>query len=305
LNRAVPALLALVAVTAVWGLTFVQVKDAVALYPLLAFLAVRFGIASLALGVPGVCRAWRLGRAGWAAAALLGLLLAGGYVLQTYGLERTSVSNAGFVTGMYVVLTPVLALALFGLRIPASAWGGVALATLGLALLAGVERGSAAGDLLVLGGAAVFALQIVLMERYAPRFDALGFTFVEMLAAFAVLLVVAAPSLEVPRGWTVWSALIVTGVFASALAFLVQMWAQRRTSATRTALVFALEPVWAAFFGFTLAGDRLGPVAWAGCAVIMAGILLAEPAAGDALARLVGRARRPAARGSDPPKDLL
>jgi drug/metabolite transporter (DMT)-like permease len=138
------------------------------------------------------------------------------------------------------------------------------------------------------------------MERYAPRFDALGFTFVEMLAAFAVLLVVAAPSLEVPRGWTVWSALIVTGVFASALAFLVQMWAQRRTSATRTALVFALEPVWAAFFGFTLAGDRLGPVAWAGCAVIMAGILLAEPAAGDALARLVGRARRPAARGSDP-----
>ena len=143
------------------------------------------------------------------------------------------------------------------------------------------------------------------MERYAPRFDALGFTFVEMLAAFAVLLVVAAPSLEVPRGWTVWSALIVTGVFASALAFLVQMWAQRRTSATRTALVFALEPVWAAFFGFTLAGDRLGPVAWAGCAVIMAGILLAEPAAGDALARLVGRARRPAARGSDPPKDLL
>jgi drug/metabolite transporter (DMT)-like permease len=222
-------------------------------------------------------------------------------VLQTYGLERTSVSNAGFVTGMYVVLTPVLAYAIFRLRIPASAWLGVAVATAGLAMLAGLEGGSSAGDLLVLGGAAVFALQIVLMERYAPRYDALGFTFVEMLAAFAVLLVVAAPSLEVPRGWTVWSALVVTGVFASALAFLVQTWAQRRTSATRTALVFALEPVFAAFFGFWLAGDRLGPVAWAGCAVIMAGIVLAEPAAADALARLVGRGRRV----GDPPKDLL
>src|SRR5262245_61257571 len=101
-----PALLALVAVTAVWGLTFVQVKDAVALYPLFAFLAVRFGIASLTLGLPGARRAWRLGRAGWAAASLLGVLLAAGYALQTLGLERTSVSNAGFVTGMYVVLTP-------------------------------------------------------------------------------------------------------------------------------------------------------------------------------------------------------
>ena len=94
-----------------------------------------------------------------------------------------------------------------------------------------------------------------------------------------------------PHGWTVWGALLVTGVFASALAFLVQTWAQRRTSANRTALVFTLEPVWAALFGFTLAGDRLGALGWAGCAVIMAGIVLAEPAAADVLARLV---RRPA-----------
>jgi drug/metabolite transporter (DMT)-like permease len=301
LNRNLPALLALVAVTAVWGVTFVQVKDAVALYPLFAFLALRFGIATLALSVPGAWRVRGLGRAGAGAAALLGLLLAAGYVLQTLGLERTSVSNAGFVTGMYVVLTPLLALALFRLRIGVSAWIGVGVATIGLAMLAGVERGSTTGDLLVLGGAAVFALQIVLMERFAARHDALGFTFVEMLAAFAVLAVAAAPSLEVPHGWTVWGALLVTGIFASALAFLIQMWAQRRTSATRTALVFTLEPVWAALFGFTLAGDRLGPVGWAGCVVIMLGIVLAEPAAGKALGRLV---RRPRAAG-DPSEDLL
>ena len=96
------------------------------------------------------------------------------------------------------------------------------------------------------------------MERYAPRYDALAFTLVEMLAAFVVLGAAAIPTAAVPHGWTVWGALLVTGVFASALAFLVQTWAQQQTSATRTALVFALEPVWAAIFGFALAGDRLG-----------------------------------------------
>jgi len=287
----VPVLLALVAVTAVWGVTFVQVKDAVELYPLFPFLALRFGIATLTLVFPGAARVRGLGRAGAAAAALAGVLLAGGYALQTLGLERTSVSNAGFVTGMYVVLTPLLGLVLFRLRVGASVWLGVVLATAGLAMIAGVPGGSSTGDLLVLGGAAVYSLQILLMERYAPRYDPLGFTLVEMTAAFAVLAVAAAPSAAVPHGATVWGALLVTGVFASALAFLVQTWAQRRTSANRTALVFTLEPVWAALFGFTLAGDRLGALGWAGCAVIMAGIVLAEPAAANLLARRVRRPR--------------
>jgi drug/metabolite transporter (DMT)-like permease len=287
----VPALVVLVAVTAVWGVTFVQVKDAVVIYPLFAFLALRFAIASATLAVPGTTRVRSLGRAGAAAGALLGALLGAGYALQTAGLERTSVSSTGFVTGMYVVLTPVLALLLFRDRLGRRAALGVALAAVGLALLSGVHGGSLAGDLLVLAGAAVYSLQIVLMERFAPRYDAIAFTLVEMLAAFAGLLVVAlaAGQLHVPHGWTVWGALLVTGVFASALAFLAQTWAQRRTTATRTALAFSLEPVWAAFFGITIAGDRLGAVGFLGCAVIMAGILLAEPATADVLARLVRR----------------
>ena len=246
------ALAALIAVTAVWGVTFVQVKDAVEIYPLFAFLAVRFAIASAALAIPSAARVRGLRRSGVIAGALLGLLLAGGYALQTAGLERTTVSNTGFVTGMYVVLTPLLALVLFRARIGLAAWGGVALATAGLAMLSGVQAGSPVGDLLVLAGAAVYSLQIVLMERFAPRFDALAFTFVEMVAAFFGLLAVALVlgDLSTPRGWTVWSALIVTGIFASALAFLVQTWAQRRTSATRTALAFTMEPVWTAVFGF-------------------------------------------------------
>jgi drug/metabolite transporter (DMT)-like permease len=91
----------------------------------------------------------------------------------------------------------------------------------------------------------------------------------------------------------VWAALLVTGIFASAVSYLVQAWAQQRTSATQTALIFALEPVWAGIFGYALAGDRLGPAGWAGCAVILAGIAVAEPAAARTLARLV-RVRRAA-----------
>jgi len=166
-------------VTAVWGVTFVQVKDAVAVYPVLPFLALRFAIASLALGAAAP-RVPALGRRGVRAAALAGALLGAGYVLQTLGLERTSVSSAGFVTGMYVVLTPLLALALFRLRAGRSVWAGVVLATGGLAMLAGVHGGSATGNGLVLGAAAVYSLQIVLMERYAPLYDPFAFTFVEM-----------------------------------------------------------------------------------------------------------------------------
>jgi drug/metabolite transporter (DMT)-like permease len=287
-----PAFLALLVVTAIWGVTFVQVKDAVAVYPILPFLALRFGIASLTLA-PAAGRLRSLGRPGLGGGALAGALLAAGYTCQTLGLERTSVSNAGFVTGMYVVLTPILGFACFRLRTAPSAWGGAMLATLGLALLAGIHGGHPEGNLLVLAGAALYSLQVVLMEQYAPRYDALAFTLVEMLVSFGVLGVLAVPSLAVPHGWTVWGALLVTGVFASALGFLVQTWAQSRTTATRAALVFTLEPVWAAIFGYTLAGDRLGTASWLGSVAIMGGILVAEPAAGSVLGRLV-RGPRPA-----------
>ena len=281
-------LVVLVLVTAVWGVTFVQIKDALELYPLFAFLAVRFAIASVALAPVA---APRLRRAGWKPATLLGALLALGYALQTAGLDRTSVSSTGFITGLYVVFTPLFAYALFRIKVARIVVLGVGLSLAGLALLAGVGVGEPGGDALVLAGAAAFSLQIALMERYAPRYDAVAFTFVEMLAAFVgfAAIAVARGQLEVPRGWTVWGALLVTGIFASALGFLVQTWAQRQLSAARTALAFAMEPVWTAIFGFWLAGDRLGVVGWTGAALIMAGIVVAEPAAADALRRLLRR----------------
>ena len=285
------ALLGLLAVTAVWGVTFVQVKDAVAIYPLFAFLAVRFALASATLAPVAAGRLRGLGRGGLGAGVVLGVLLAAGFGLQTAGLERTTVSSTGFITGLYVLLTPLFALALFRVRIAREVWAAVALALLGLALLSGVDAGSSLGDALVLASAAAQALQIVMVERYANRYDPVGLTFLEMVVCFVGFGVIAAAlgDLSVPRGWTVWSALLVTAVFASALAYLVQVWAQRRISATRIALLFSLETVWAGLFGYLLAGDRLGWLGWGGCGLIFAGIVLAEPAAADVLRRLVRR----------------
>jgi drug/metabolite transporter (DMT)-like permease len=286
-----PALVALIAVTAVWGVTFVQVKDAVAVYPLFAFLAVRYALATGALTAVGARRVSTLGRSGVGAGVFVGTLLAAGIALQTAGLERTTVSSTGFITGLYVVLTPLFGLALFRTRVGAEVWVGVLFALLGLALLSGIHAGSSAGDALVLASTAAQALQIVMIERYAARYDAFALTLVEMATCFVgfVVLALALGELSLPRGTTVWAALVVTGIFASALAYLIQIWAQRRLSAPRIAIVFSLETVWAGFFGYVLSGDRLGWFGWLGCASIMAGIVLAEPAAAAALARLVRR----------------
>ena len=134
-------------------------------------------------------------------------------------------------------------------------------------------------------------MQIVLTGRFAPRFDPIALTFVQMLAALAAFsgVALALGDLPLPRGWTVWGAVLVTGIFASALAFLIQTWAQRRTSATRTALIYAMEPVFAGVAGYALAGDRLGALGWTRCGVIMLGILVAEPAAGASICRKLSR----------------
>jgi drug/metabolite transporter (DMT)-like permease len=285
------ALIAVIAVTAVWGVTFVQVKDAVAVYPLFAFLAVRYGIATGVLGLAGAARVRTLGRSGLAAGGVLGALLGAGIALQTAGLERTTVSSTGFITGLYVVLTPLFGLALFRTRVGREVWLGVALSVAGLALLTGIDVGSTAGDALVLASTAAQALQIVMVERYAPRYDAVALTLVQMATCCVAFIAIALAlgDFPIPRGWTVWSALLVTGVFASALAYLTQIWAQRRLSAARIALVFALETVWAGFFGYLLKDERLGWLGWGGCALILGGIVCAEPAAAATLRRLAAR----------------
>jgi drug/metabolite transporter (DMT)-like permease len=287
-------LLALVGVTAVWGLTFVQVQDAIALYPLFAFLAVRFAISTVVLAPVAWAPLRALPGRAIGIGVGVGSLLALAYGLQTAGLELTTVASTGFITGLYVVFTPLLALVLLGTPVPRVLWAGVTLAVAGLLLLNGVPGGSTAGNVLVLGNAVAQSLQITAMERYAPRYDPRALTFLQMATAFVgfTAIAVALGEVEVPRGATVWGALLVTGVFAGALGYLVATWVQARTTAARAALVFTLEAPFAALFGVWLAGEVLGWVGVLGCALMLGGLVLAEPAAASTLRRLP---RRPAA----------
>jgi drug/metabolite transporter (DMT)-like permease len=287
--RARAPILALVAVTAIWGYTFVPVQKAVGAYPLFAFLAVRFAISGIALAPFAWAPLRSLPRAGWLAGLLAGGFLAAAYGFQTAGLDLTTVSSTGFITGLYVVFTPILALALFRTPVPAAAWGGVALALVGLALISGMPGGSAVGNVLVLANAVAQSCQIVAMERFAPRYDARALTFLQMGVACAtfVVIAVAAGQVEAPDDAQTWYALVVTGVFAGALGSLVATWVQSRATAARAALVFTLEAPFAALFGVLLLSERLGWAGWLGCAVMLGGILLAEPAAASVLRRLV------------------
>jgi drug/metabolite transporter (DMT)-like permease len=291
-SRVLP-IAALVGVTAIWGVTFVQVQDALVLYPLFAFLAVRFAISTVALAPFAWGELRALPREGYVAGIGVGALLALAYGFQTAGLELTTVSSTGFITGLYVVFTPLIGLAVLGTPVPRALWAGVALAVAGLLLLNGAPGGSAVGNALVLACALASAVQIVALERYAPRYDPRALAFLQMATAFVAFLVIAVAfgQLEVPHGRTVWAALLVTGLFAGALGFLVATWVQARTTAARAALVFTLEAPFAAIAGVVLADEVLGWPGWAGCAVLMAGILLAEPSAADTLRRLLPRRR--------------
>ena len=289
MRRPASPLLALFVVTAIWGYTFVPVQEALAVYPLFAFLAVRFAISTVALAPFAWAPLRELPRAGWVAGLGAGALLAAAYGFQTAGLELTTVTSTGFITGLYVVFTPLIALAAFRTPVPAPVWVGVVLSLAGLALLNGVPGGSVAGNLLVLANAVAQSLQIVAMERFAPRYDARALTVLQMSVAFVGFTVVALATgqVEAPPDAKTWYALVVTGLFAGALGSLVATWVQSRTTAARAALVFTLEAPFAALFGVLLLSEQLGWAGWTGCAVMLAGIALAEPAAASTLRRLV------------------
>jgi drug/metabolite transporter (DMT)-like permease len=285
--------LALIAVAAVWGLTFVMVQDAIEELPPLAFLAYRFVPAGLLVAVFARRALGALGRDGWRAGIVMGVFLTAGYIFQTLGLEHTSASNAGFITGLFVVLTPLFGLFLFGISVGPVAWAAAGLSALGLFLLSGAGDGtSLRGDALVFGCACAFAIHILVTERAVRRYDVGALVAVQLTFCGVVCLLAAAVAgdLEAPRGATVWSALLVTSLVASALGFLVQSYAQRMISSARTALILAAEPAFAGLFGYVLQDDRLSAAGWLGAALILTAIV-----AVDAIPRL--RAPRPLPEG--------
>jgi drug/metabolite transporter (DMT)-like permease len=271
--------LALVGIAAVWGLTFVMVQDAIELLPTLAFLGYRFVPAALLVALVFQRQLRGLSPEGWRVGALMGVFLTLGYICQTLGLEETSASNAGFITGLFVVFTPLLGALFLRQRITGVAWAAACVSALGLYLLSGSGGDfELRGDGLVLLCALSFAAHILVTGSAVKDHDVGALLVVQLGVCGLVCLAIAALAgdLEAPRGSTVWSALIVTSLIASALGFFVQTFAQQHAPPARTALILASEPAFAGLFGYLLADERLSAAGWGGAALILAAIVAVE-----------------------------
>ncbi len=273
--RRIEAFLLLVGVTAVWGWTFTVVREAVAVWGVVPFLAVRFLVAAAA-----VLAVWgrRLDRRTLITGAGIGLVLAAGYLLQTWGLRFTTASNSGLITGLFVVLAPVADRIVNGTRHRPAVWISVAVSFAGMALLSGTGAEPLnRGDLMTLGCAVAFGLHIALLARFSPRYEARALAAAQIVGCAVIFLVAwpfTAPVELPPR--TVWFALALTGLVASALAFFIQTAVQRHISAAATALILTMEPVFAALFGRVLGGERLGPLQLAGAGLILTALIGAQ-----------------------------
>jgi drug/metabolite transporter (DMT)-like permease len=278
--------LALVLCTAIWGVTFVIVKDALADVSVLVFLAVRFGLASLVM----VAIFWgpirRMNLRAWWAGAQIGLAMFGGFIFQTVGLRFTTPSKAAFLTGCCVVIVPFLS-PLFGeAKITPAVWSAALLTLAGLYFLAVPSAGFHQlnrGDALVFIAAVCFAFQIIFITRHVAEHPVAGLSFVQVLTAAVLagffLPLAAASGWERPR--VVWnenvvSAILITSIAATVIALSIQVWAQKHTTPSHAGILFSLEPVFAAITSLLLGRERLGQRALAGAALILFGIIVAE-----------------------------
>jgi len=267
-----------VGVTAVWGWTFVTVHDAIALIPVSAFIAYRFTAAAMVMALALAPSLRHLTRKELASGVAAGSVLFAGYAFQTAGLGSTTPSNAGFITGLSVVFTPIFAFGMFRIKLLRQQLFGAGLATIGLALLTMRGLEIHRGDALVLGCAVAFALHVIILSRVSPGAHPGRLTLVQ-LATVGLLgscWAGAAHEFVLPANARVWSALAITAIIASSIAFFVQTKAQATTPANRIALILTLEPVFGGFFGYWLSGDRLTPLNVLGAAMILAATVITE-----------------------------
>lgn len=281
MNRRKAAEAALAANTVVWGATFVLVKTALRDVSPLLFLALRFSLAAGVLLLLFGARArrqftWKAAGAG----ALAGTFLFAGYLFQTLGLKLTTAPKSAFITGLASVLVPLLASLVYRSRPQASEWAGVLLATVGLGLmtLEGDIGSIGRGDLLTFFCALAFAGHVLTLGRFSPvvDFELLASMQVATAAVLAFSLLRGVEQPQVDWRPAVVYAIMITGLFCTALAFSVQAWAQRYTTSTRTALLYMLEPVVAWVTSYLIVGEGLSGRGAAGASLILGGVLMVE-----------------------------
>jgi len=269
--------LALVAITVIWGSTFVLVKDALADVSIILFLALRFGLAAVVL--VAVYRK-SLSRKGLGSGIAAGCLLFVAYWFQTTGLALTTASKSAFLTGLSIPMVPLLGSFVYKIRPRLLEAVGIGIATLGMALMTLPSAGFAInrGDLLSVFCAVAFAMHIVLVSHYTPMtgFETIAVTQIAVAALLGTLTFRFAEPVRFHANARVAIALVVTGLLATAVAFTTMAWAQQYTTATRSALIFALEPVVAWITSYALFGEKLGFRGQTGAGLILAGVLMVE-----------------------------
>lgn len=268
---------ALISVTAIWGSTFVVIKDITETIPVADFLAVRFAIAAAGLWLLAPRSVARLTPDLRRKAMVLGLVYGAAQLLQTWGLTIVSASVSGFVTGLYVVLTPVIAALLLRESVARATWLAVGLATAGLAVLSLNGFAIGLGELVTALSAVAYAVHIVLLGAWSKPGQAVGLAVVQM--AFIALLcgVGALPGgIVLPSTTTEWLVMLYVALAAGALAMVAQTWAQARMPSTRAAIIMTTEPVFAALFGVVVDNDPVTPRFVLGAGLVLAAMYLAE-----------------------------
>ena len=250
--------LAMLATAAVWGGSFVLMKDAIAQQDVYSFLSSRFIVAALLMIAyrPTVFRG--LSSKFIKQGILAGILLSGGYIFQTLGLAKTTVSNTGFITGMYLVFTPLISLLILKRKVLMVQWFAVAIAMIGLILISynGISIGT--GEILVLISAFIYGAHFVALGEWSNGKNTYALTLIQILTVSAIATVCAfINGFEMPASAMVWQAIIFTAVFATFLAFLVQTKAQSVMSATAASVLLAMETPFALFFGLFFNNDPL------------------------------------------------
>jgi drug/metabolite transporter (DMT)-like permease len=268
---------ALLGITACWGSTFFLIHDLLDRLPTLDFLAVRFTIAGVLLLLVAPRAVLRLSAAARRQAIVLGGLYGVAQILQTAGLAHTPASVSGFITGMYVVATPLFAAVLLHSRITSMTWAAVALAAAGLGVLTLDGLSVGYGEALTLVAAMLYALHIVGLGAWSNDRDALGLSILQVVMVAAICLVASAPhGLQLPDNGRDWLSVVYMAVFPAALALLGQTWAQAHLSPTRTAIVMSMEPVFAAFFAVLLGGESVTLRMVSGGLMVLAAMLIVE-----------------------------
>lgn len=271
------ATLALLAMTACWGSTFFLIKDLLDRVPAPDFLAVRFAVASVAMLLLFPRAVAALSPTLRRRAVVLGLLYGVAQLLQTSGLAHTAASVSGFVTGLYVVFTPLLAAMLLKHRIGPATWGAVGLALAGLAVLTELRPTLGYGEALTLVAAVIYALHIVGLGAWSTPADAMGLTIVQLAVISVICLVGALPDgVTLPRTGPDWGALLYMALVAGAAAMACQTWAQAHLSPTRSAIIMSTEPVFAAVFAVLLGGESVTGHMVAGGAMMLTAMLVIE-----------------------------